>query len=114
MFFSIGVRSPSDIRSCGQNSSIRTESSLEEWLAGQRKSGVPEDDVAAMLAGMGLLDQFDSLFVRRLDYLWTFFGNVAQNIVEPPLEVEMGCSYLYTRDLGFPCSIDLVTCKIET
>ena len=68
------------------------ESSLEEWLAGQRKSGVPEDDVAAMLAGMGLLDQFDSLFVRTLDYLGAFSGNVAQNVVEPPLEAEMGCS----------------------
>lgn len=68
------------------------ESSLEEWLGGQRKNGVPEDDVSVMLAGMGLLDQFDSLFVRTLDYLGAFSGSVAQNVVEPPLEVTMGCS----------------------
>jgi len=65
------------------------ESSLEEWLVAERKNGLTEDDVSVMLAGMGLLDQFDSLFVRTLDYLRAFSGNVAQNVVEPPLEVAM-------------------------
>ena len=69
------------------------QSALEEWVSNQRNKGdKEEEDVAMMLANMGLLDQFDSLFAQTLDYLGGFSGDVARNVVEPELEVEMGCA----------------------
>lgn len=70
------------------------ESTLEEWISKERRqtdtSGDDDtDDVSAMLAQMGLLDQFDNLFVRTLDYLGGFSGRVAQNTVNPEAEVLM-------------------------
>jgi len=73
------------------------QSALEEWLSNQRNMGDPSresvdedsEDVSFMLANMGLLDQLDSLFVRTLDYLGGFSGDVARNVVEPEMEIEM-------------------------
>lgn len=63
------------------------ESSLEEWLTNEksRADDADNDDVSGMLARMGLLDEFDSLFVRTLDFLGGFTGTTA----EPDEEVVM-------------------------
>lgn len=58
------------------------QSALEEWMSNQKNKGNPlrnedTEDVSIMLANMGLLDQFESLFVRTLDYLGGFSGDVA-------------------------------------
>jgi len=58
------------------------QSALEEWVSDQRNKGDPlqnedSEDISIMLANMGLLDQFESLFVRTLDYLGGFSGDVA-------------------------------------
>ncbi|KAH9483524.1 hypothetical protein JR316_0002992 [Psilocybe cubensis] len=67
------------------------QSSLEEWLAHERGSGGEEEpqDVSSMLSRMGLLDDFDSLFVRTLNFLGGFAGNVARNTVDPLDEAVM-------------------------
>ncbi|KAF9528242.1 hypothetical protein CPB83DRAFT_854694 [Crepidotus variabilis] len=73
-------------------------STLEEWLSREKRSGNSftkddTDDVSAMLENLGLLDQFDALFVKTLDYLGGFSGDVAHNVVDPELEVIMdGCN----------------------
>ena len=63
------------------------ESSLEEWLTNEksRADDADNDDVSGMLDRMGLLDEFDSLFVRTLDFLGGFTGTTA----EPDEEVVM-------------------------
>ena len=63
------------------------ESSLEEWLTNEksRADDADNDDVSGMLDRMGLLDEFDSLFVRTLDFLGSFTGTTA----EPDEEVVM-------------------------
>ncbi|KAF8162760.1 hypothetical protein B0H34DRAFT_692842 [Crassisporium funariophilum] len=61
------------------------ESTLEEWLSNERKGVNDPDDVSGMLERMGLLDQFDSLFTRTLDYLGGFAGHA----VDPGPEVVM-------------------------
>jgi hypothetical protein len=43
-----------------------------------------------MLARMGLLDHFDSLFSKTLDFLRAFSGDVSRNVVEPEFEATMG------------------------
>jgi hypothetical protein len=74
------------------------QSTLEEWVSNQRnkgdamRKGDSSEDVAVMLAKMGLLDQFDTLFAQTLDYLGGFSGDVARNVVEPETEVEMACA----------------------
>lgn len=79
------------------------QSSLEEWLAHARSVGTEieldtesqpqgheqEQDVSSMLARMGLLDDFDALFVRTLDFLGGFAGNVSRNTVTPLEESTM-------------------------
>ncbi|PPQ78358.1 hypothetical protein CVT25_011641 [Psilocybe cyanescens] len=75
------------------------QSSLEEWLAHARSAGTEteldtesqpqEPDVSSMLARMGLLDDFDALFVRTLDFLGGFAGNVSRNTVTPLEESTM-------------------------
>ncbi|KDR82060.1 hypothetical protein GALMADRAFT_135437 [Galerina marginata CBS 339.88] len=72
------------------------ESVLEEWLASQRANvdaqadhGDELEDVSGMLARMGLLHEFDSLFVRTLDYLGGFAASVSRNVVDPPEESMM-------------------------
>jgi hypothetical protein len=67
---------------------------LEEWLTNERaESDVGHtdkvDDISGMLEQMGLLDQFDSLFVRTLDFLGGFGANVARNAVQPEAETMM-------------------------
>jgi hypothetical protein len=63
-------------------------SSLEEWLANEksRVDDADNDDVSGMLDRMGLLEEFDSLFVRTLDFLGGFTGTSA---AEPDEEVVM-------------------------
>jgi len=70
------------------------ESALEEWLTDERAEGNVDsadevDDISGMLENMGLLDRFDSLFVRTLDFLGGFGANVARNVIQPELEVMM-------------------------
>jgi hypothetical protein len=70
------------------------ESALEEWLTNERaESNVDNtdevDDISGMLEQMGLLDRFDSLFVRTLDFLGGFGANIARNVVQPESEVMM-------------------------
>ncbi|KAF8959731.1 hypothetical protein BDZ97DRAFT_1761247 [Flammula alnicola] len=67
------------------------ESALEEWLTNERgqvdeERGDDLGDVSGMLARMGLLDAFDSLFVRTLDFLGGFAGDVSRNVVDPEPE----------------------------
>jgi len=56
------------------------DSSLEEWLSNEkaRADDADSDDVSEMLDRMGLLEEFDSLFVRTLDFLGGFAGTVAK------------------------------------
>ncbi|KIM49696.1 hypothetical protein M413DRAFT_59458 [Hebeloma cylindrosporum] len=70
------------------------ESALEEWLTNERAEGnvgnMDEvDDISGMLQQMGLLDRFDSLFARTLDFLGGFGANVARNVVQPASEAMM-------------------------
>ena len=70
------------------------ESALEEWLTNERAEGDvgnadEVDDISGMLEQMGLLDQFDSLFVRTLDFLGGFGANVARNVIQPESEALM-------------------------
>ena len=70
------------------------QSALEEWISLQKNTSDPvrdldAGDVSIMLTRMGLLDQFDSLFVRTLDFLGGFSGEVARNVVNPEMEAEM-------------------------
>ncbi|KAF9557755.1 hypothetical protein CPC08DRAFT_639911 [Agrocybe pediades] len=72
------------------------ESSLEEWLTNQNaqpgENTADKDDlgdVTRMLERMGLLEEFDSLFARTLDYLGGFSGKVSRSIVNPDEEVLM-------------------------
>ncbi|KAF4615190.1 hypothetical protein D9613_003415 [Agrocybe pediades] len=72
------------------------ESSLEEWLTNQNaqpgENTADKDDlgdVTRMLERMGLLEEFDSLFARTLDYLGDFSGKVSQSIVNPDEEALM-------------------------
>ena len=70
------------------------ESALEEWLTNERAQGNvgntdEVDDISGMLEQMGLLDRFDSLFVRTLDFLGGFGANVARNFIQPELEAMM-------------------------
>ncbi|CAA7263649.1 unnamed protein product [Cyclocybe aegerita] len=81
------------------------EATLEEWLSHERDGGdtpatftngdIPgagkdaADDISVMLARMGLLEQFDALFVRTLDHLGGFSDRVAENFVHPGEEVVM-------------------------
>ena len=64
------------------------ESSLEEWLTNEkaRADDADNDDVSGMLERMGLLDEFDSLFVRTLDFLGGFTGTTAEPIEEVVME----------------------------
>ena len=64
------------------------ESSLEEWLTIEkaRNDGADNDDVSSMLERMGLLDEFDSLFVRTLDFLGGFTGTSAEPTEEAVME----------------------------
>jgi hypothetical protein len=64
------------------------ESSLEEWLTNEkaRADDADNDDVSSMLERMGLLDEFDSLFVRTLDFLGGFTGTTAEPIEEVVME----------------------------
>jgi len=64
------------------------ESSLEEWLTIEkaRTDGADNDDVSSMLERMGLLDEFDSLFVRTLDFLGGFTGTTAEPMEEVVME----------------------------
>jgi len=56
------------------------DSSLEEWLSNEkaRADDADSDDVSGMLDRMGLLEEFDSLFIRTLDFLGGFAGTVAK------------------------------------
>ena len=70
------------------------ESALEEWLTNERAEGNVDntdevDDISGMLEQMGLLDRFDSLFVRTLDFLGGFGANVARNVIQPESEAMM-------------------------
>ena len=64
------------------------ESSLEEWLTNEksRADDADNDDVSGMLERMGLLDEFDSLFVRTLDFLGGFTGTAAEPVEEVVME----------------------------
>ena len=64
------------------------ESSLEEWLTNEksRADDADNDDVSGMLERMGLLDEFDSLFVRTLDFLGGFTGTTAEPVEELVME----------------------------
>ena len=64
------------------------ESSLEEWLTTEkaRADDADNDDVSGMLERMGLLDEFDSLFVRTLDFLGGFTGTTAEPVEEVVME----------------------------
>jgi hypothetical protein len=64
------------------------ESSLEEWLTNEksRADDADNDDVSGMLDRMGLLDEFDSLFVRTLDFLGGFTGTTAEPVEELVME----------------------------
>jgi len=56
------------------------DSSLEEWLSNEkaRADGGDSENVSGMLDRMGLLEEFDSLFMRTLDFLGGFAGTVAK------------------------------------
>lgn len=64
------------------------ESSLEEWLTNEkvRVDDADNDDVSGMLDHLGLLEEFDSLFIRTLGFLGGFAGTVAK----PGDELVMG------------------------
>jgi hypothetical protein len=64
------------------------ESSLEEWLTNEksRADDADNNDVSGMLDRMGLLDEFDSLFVRTLDFLGGFKGTTAEPVEELVME----------------------------
>jgi len=65
------------------------ESSLEEWLTSEKSRAdddADNDDVSGMLDRMGLLDEFDSLFVRTLDFLGSFTGTTAEPVEELVME----------------------------
>jgi hypothetical protein len=64
------------------------ESSLEEWLSNEksRANDADSDDVSGMLDRMGLLEEFDSLFVETLDFLGGFTGTVAEPAEELVME----------------------------
>ena len=64
------------------------ESSLEEWLTNEKSQAddADNDDVSGMLDRMGLLDEFDSLFVRTLDFLGGFTGTTAEPVEELVME----------------------------
>ena len=61
---------------------------MEEWLtnAKSRADDTYNDDVSGMLDRMGLLDEFDSLFVRTLDFLGGFTGTTAEPVEELVME----------------------------
>lgn len=66
---------------------IGGQSALEEWLGEERltRGGEgEEDDLSATLERMGLLDEFDELFSKTLDFL----GGLGGVIVEPGSTVE--------------------------
>ena len=66
---------------------IGGQSALEEWLGEERltQGGEgEEDDLSATLERMGLLDEFDELFSKTLDFL----GGAGGIIVEPGSTVE--------------------------
>ena len=66
---------------------IGGQSALEEWLGEERltQGGEgEEDDLSATLERMGLLDEFDELFSKTLDFL----GGLGGVIVEPGSTVE--------------------------
>ena len=66
---------------------IGGQSALEEWLGEERltQGGEgEEDDLSATLERMGLLDEFDELFSKTLDFL----GGLGGIIVEPGSTVE--------------------------
>ena len=66
---------------------IGGQSALEEWLGEERltQGGEgAEDDLSATLERMGLLDEFDELFSKTLDFL----GGAGGVIVEPGSTVE--------------------------
>jgi hypothetical protein len=69
------------------------EATLEEWLTNERGLGGDTADgveeLSIMLDRMGLLQDFDALFVRTLDYLGGFGGDVARNVVDPEPEAQM-------------------------
>lgn len=56
------------------------DTSLEEWLSNEktRANDADSDDVSGMLDRMGLLEEFDSLFMRTLGFLGGFAGTVAK------------------------------------
>lgn len=67
------------------------ESALEEWLTSEKMKSRVDDstdsgDVSGMLERMGLLDEFDSLFVRTLDFLGGFTGTAADPAEELLME----------------------------
>ena len=64
------------------------ESSLEEWLTNEktRADDAGNDDLSGMLDRMGLLDEFDSLFVMTLDFLGGFTGTTAEPVEEVVME----------------------------
>ncbi|KAJ2913076.1 hypothetical protein MD484_g7343, partial [Candolleomyces efflorescens] len=53
------------------------ESGLEEWLLNEKvaQQGGQGDDLTGMLDRMGLLDEFDGIFTRTLDFLGGFGGS---------------------------------------
>lgn len=66
---------------------IGGQSALEEWLGEERLTPGgegEEDDLSATLERMGLLDEFDELFSKTLDFL----GGLGGVIVEPGSTVE--------------------------
>jgi hypothetical protein len=67
--------------------------SLEEWLSRTRSSATSsgsviggEEDVTGMLERLGLMDEFDELFSRTMDFLGGFGGGFAS---QPGDEVDM-------------------------
>ncbi|KAF8801466.1 hypothetical protein BYT27DRAFT_7115052 [Phlegmacium glaucopus] len=63
------------------------ESALEEWLTNEKtRVDDADNDVSGMLERMGLLEEFDSLFVRTLDFLGGFTGTVAEQGEELVME----------------------------
>jgi len=65
------------------------ESSLEEWIANEKSridDAADNDDVSGMLGRMGLLDEFDSLFARTLDFLGGFTGTTGEPVEEVVME----------------------------
>ena len=63
------------------------ESSLEEWLTNEKtRADDADSDVSGMLDHLGLLEEFDSLFVRTLDFLGGFTGTAAEPAEELVME----------------------------